>query len=125
MRLFSLIVFVLFAGCTSKSGNDPVSVTKSYLHALNEKDFKKAKSYATKEFARQIERIERSAQENPGAKTNVKFINERYELVKDMDRIAIVYMTAQVKDMEIGLAFEAWLRKDDGKWLINEVLSKD
>jgi hypothetical protein len=125
MRLFYYLLLILVAGCASKSGNDPVSVTKSYLHALNEKDFAKAKSYATKEFARQLERVERSTQEHSSPKANVEFINERYELVKDMDSIAIVSMTAQIKDMETGLALEAWLRKEDGKWLINELISKD
>lgn len=127
MRYLYFMLLLFVASCASKSSgidNDPVSVTKAYFHAINEKDFTKAKRCVTKDFAPTVEKIERTAQENPGIKANVEFVDEYYELRTKKDSVALVTMGSKVKDSDIELMFEAWLVKRDDKWLINEVIAK-
>jgi hypothetical protein len=119
-------LLILAAGCASKShvNNDPVSVTKAYLHAINEKDFAKAKECVSKDFAPTVDKIEKTSQENPGMKTNVEFVDEHYELRTGRDTVALVTMGSKIKDSDIELMFETWLVKRDGKWLVNDVIAK-
>lgn len=115
------ICFIVLSGCKSAGKGDPKEVLHNFLTALSQKDFTKAKTYATQDSDGMISMMEmgmQSMQNNNGENHEDKMM----ELVKNMKIGSAVIdgnnATVPVMDSKSNESTDFLLKKEKGNWKV-------
>ena len=112
-KIIQLVVVMLTTSLfliSCKSGNDPESVAKDYIKALNNNDFKKAAEYCDDKTAELLKTLEPLAKlAGSEGKSNYEFVKTE---TKD-DKATVTFKDKKKGEMKVDLI------KVDGKWKVS------
>jgi hypothetical protein len=115
------ISIIIISGCKSADNGDPKEVLQNFLTALSQKDFTKAKTFATQDSDGMISMMEMGMQ-NMQNMDQGGHADKMMELVKNMKIGAAVIdgdkATVPVTDSKSNESTEFLLKKEKGNWKV-------
>jgi hypothetical protein len=115
------ISIIIISGCKSADNGDPKEVLQNFLTALSQKDFTKAKTFATQDSDGMISMMEMGMQ-NMQNMAQGGHADKMMELVKNMKIGAAVIdgdkATVPVTDTKSNESTEFLLKKEKGNWKV-------
>ena len=115
------ISLLIFSGCQSSDKGDPQKVLHNFLMALSQRDFSKAKTYATQDSDGMISMMEMSMQKM-GNNIDEGHAGKMMELVKNMKmspaKIEGDKATVEVTDSKSNESTDFMLKKEKGDWKV-------
>lgn len=115
------ISFLIFSGCQSAGKGDPKDVLHSFLTAMSQKDFTKAKTLATQDSDGMISMMEMGMQSMQNGNGN-DHADKMMELVNNMKIGSAVIdgdkATVSVTDSKSNESTDFQLKKEKGDWKV-------
>jgi hypothetical protein len=115
------VSLLIFSGCKSSDKGDPQKVLHNFLMALSQRDFPKAKTYATQDSDGMISMMEMGMQKM-GNNIDEGHAGKMMELVKNMKmspaKIEGDKATVEVTDSKSNESTDFLLKKEKGDWKV-------
>jgi hypothetical protein len=115
------VLLLVFSGCQSSDKGDPKKVLHNFLMALSQRDFSKAKTYATEDSDGMISMMEMGMQKM-GNNIDEGHAGKMMELVNNMKmspaKIEGDKATVQVTDSKSNESTDFLLKKEKGNWKV-------